>query len=132
MRKSKHSTWLLSWCSDGIEAIINVDEYQSRQLDQDKQAMWDTLAAPDPENVKKGVTAANELNRLMHSILLRARVNPQRHYEVYTIGMPTGTTEQDIRDMFEDGAAQYMVDLIREKGTKYFSDRANPQKVRIV
>jgi hypothetical protein len=82
--------------------------------------------------VKKGVTAADELNRLMHSILLRARANPHRHYEVYSIGMPAGVTEQDIRDMFEDGAAQYMVDLIREKGTKYFSDRANPQKVRIV
>ena len=132
MRKTKkHSTWLLSWCSEGLEAVVNVDEYQSRQLDQDKQAMWDTLSAPDPENVKKGVTASDELNRLMHSILLRARVNPQRHYEVYTIGMPGGTTEEDIRGMFEGSGAQYIVDLIREKGTKYFSDRAT-QKARIV
>jgi hypothetical protein len=46
--------------------------------------------------------------------------------------MPAGITEEEIREMFDEGAAQYMVDLIREKGTKYFSDRANPQKVRII
>jgi hypothetical protein len=101
-------------------------------LDQEKQLMWDTLTAEDPGDVKKTVTAGDELNSIMQRILLRARINPQRHYEVYTIGMPGGTTEQDIRDMFEGSGAQYIVDLIREKGTKYFSDRANPQKVRIV
>lgn len=130
-KKSKASTWLLSWCSDGIEAIINIDEYQSRQLTQDEQVMWDTLSAPDPENVKKGVTAADELNRIIHAILLRARLNPQRHYEVYAVGMPAGTTEEDIRQMFEGSGAQYIVDLIRERGTKYFSDRAT-QKALIV
>ena len=131
-KKAKHSTWLLSWCSDGVEAIINVDEYQSRQLDQEKQAMWDTLSAEDPENVKQGVTAGQEFSQLINRILMRARVNPQRHYEVYAIGMPAGTTEDDIRAMFESSGAQYIVDLIRERGTKYFSDRADPKKVRIV
>lgn len=132
MRRTKHSTWLLSWCSEGLEAVINVDEYQARHLDQEKQLVWNTLTAEDPEDVKKTVTAGDELNSIMQRILLRARVNNHRHYEVYTIGMPGGTTEQDIRDMFEGSGAQYIVDLIREKGTKYFSDRANTQKVRIV
>ena len=132
MRKNKHSTWLLSWCSEGLEAVVNVDEYQARHLEQEKQAMWDTLTAADPEHVKKTVTAGDELNSLVQRIILRARFNPPRHYEVYSIGMPAGVTEADIKMMFEEGSAQYMVDLIREKGTKYYSDRVQTQKVRIV
>ena len=131
MRKTKTSTWLLSWCSEGLESAINVDEYESRNIEQSKQAMWDTLSAADPEHVKKTVTAAEEFNHIMNRILLRARVNSHRHYEVYVVGFPGGTTEEDIRNMFEGDGAQYIVDLIREKGTKYFSNRAT-QKARIV
>jgi hypothetical protein len=129
--KAKHSTWLLSWCSEGLEAVVNVDEYQSRHLDQERQAMWDTLSAEDPENVKQGTTAGQEFSQLVNRILMRARVNSHRHYEVYAIGMPAGTTEDDIKAMFDGSGAQYIVDLIREKGTRYYSDRAT-QKARIL
>lgn len=92
----------------------------------------DTLSAPDPENVQKGSSAKDEFNSLVQCILLRARDNPQRHYEVYTIGMSAGVTEEDIKQMFDGDSAQHMVNLIRNKGTKYFSDRANLQKVKII
>ena len=56
-------------------------------------------------------------------LLLRARVNSQRHYEVYTCEATDGITAEDIREMF-DASPQSAADTIRRLGHCLHSDRA--------
>ena len=100
--------FLLSWDCNGIEAVVNVTEHE-------KELAWAHLAnQPNP---------ARQLRFLMSSLMLRARANPQRHYEIYTVAAGTGITESDLRAMFEVDP-QGSADLIRERGKKIYSDRA--------
>lgn len=109
----KSTLFLLSWDQLGLEACVNVSALEKEQV-------WDTLQGKKKSNVLGGITA---------QLLLRARYNPQRHYEIYSIWV-NGITEQDLRDMFEE-TPQEAADLVRERGNKIHSDRANTQQIKI-
>jgi hypothetical protein len=83
--------------------------------------MWQKLKG---EQVSE--TAVPNYNHL----LLRARVNSQRHYEVYTCEATDGITAEDIRDMFE-ASPQSAADTIRRLGHCLHSDRATNDRVVI-
>jgi hypothetical protein len=53
---------------------------------------------------------------------MRAQYNPQRHYEIYAIGVDSSITQEDIRDMFETDP-QYAADLIRARGERIYGHR---------
>jgi hypothetical protein len=108
------NTFLLSWDCHGLEAVVNVTSV-------DAERTWAALQDKPGPN----------LNRIVNSIMLRARYNSQRHYEIYTVNMDSSISEQDIRAMFEDNP-QAMADLIRERGHKMYSDRVNQTQVKIV
>lgn len=59
---------------------------------------------------------------------LRAQHNPQRHYEIYFLTAESGITEQDIREWFNTDP-QAAVDLVRQRGRVFYSDRAQEQPV---
>lgn len=101
------NTFLLSWDCQGIEAVINVTAYE-------KETVWAKLQD------KPGPNLSTTVGHLM----LRARANPQRHYEIYTITVTDGINEQDLREMFEANP-QSSAELVRERGNKIFSDRFN-------
>ena len=63
-------------------------------------------------------------------LLLRAKVNSQRHYEVYICEATDGITAEDIREMFE-ASPQTAADTIRRLGHCLHSDRAERHKVAI-
>ena len=50
-------------------------------------------------------------------------MNPQRHYEVYTVQTDPSINKDDMVRMFED-SPQTMADLVRERGNKLYSDRS--------
>ena len=63
---------------------------------------------------------------------LRARFNPQRHYEIYAIGVEGSITQEDLAEMFKQDP-QYAADLIRAKGEQLYSDRrSDKEKIAIV
>ena len=101
------------WDNTGLEYIgdITADEHNRT---------WSVL---------KGKPAATALPNLNHMIL-RARYNPQRHYEIYQIEATDGITADDIRDMFES-SPQMAADTIRQLGHCYFSDREQEDRVVI-
>ena len=78
----------------------------------------------------KNENNSSRLQHIVSSIMLRARVNSQRHYEIYTVTMDGSITEDDVRDMFKDNP-QAMADLIRVRGNKMYSDRLNQKEVLI-
>jgi hypothetical protein len=106
--------FLLSWDQLGLEAVINVTELE-------KERTWNTLQDKTGPN----------LNHIVNGIMMRARYNSQRHYEIYTVTMDSSITEDDVRDMFE-ASPQAMADLIRERGNKVYSDRVDQKSVKIV
>jgi hypothetical protein len=110
---SDGNIFLLSWDMLGIEAVINISEIE-------KDATWALLQdKPGPR-----------LNGIVNSVMMRARMNSQRHYEVYTVTMEESITEQDIKDMFETNP-QGMAELIRERGHKMYSARLEPNEIKI-
>jgi len=59
---------------------------------------------------------------------LRARYNPQRHYEIYIITATPGISEDDILKMF-DTNPQVAADTIRRIGHCFYSDRETKERV---
>jgi hypothetical protein len=102
----------------GLEACINVTDYE-------KKAVWDILT--EEVNNKDHVGSMSSLRNTINAIVLRARYNSQRHYEVYSVQVDDGITKDDIVDMF-DSNPQSMAELIRERGNKIYSDRIEKQR----
>jgi len=53
---------------------------------------------------------------------LRARANTQRHYEIYSIQTVDDIDRSTLERLFEDDP-QAAAELIRDRGTKLYSDR---------
>lgn len=98
--------FVVSFCCEGLEGVIPVSE----------------LERQDTFDILKGNTASHKAGSAVNMMLLRARFNPQRFYEVYAIKASTGITADDIKGMF-DADPQCAADIIREKGQELFSDR---------
>jgi hypothetical protein len=100
--------FLVSWDCNGLEAVINVTDYE-------KETTWATLKNEDPPA---------KLSSMVNHLMLRARANSQRHYEIYTMQVAEGISDEDIRGMF-DADPQGSADLIRDRGNQIYSDREN-------
>jgi hypothetical protein len=106
-KKFDDSDWfVVSWCCEGLEGIIPVSEIE-------RQATFDILCGKQP---------VGNVNQSVNMMVLRAKFNTQRFYEVYAVSATKGITADDLRALFEDDP-QYAADLIRERGQKIHSDR---------
>jgi hypothetical protein len=104
--------FIIMWCSDGLECIIPLDLVQAGE-------QGEMLAKLEGrEN-----TYAKEMARTLEMLQLRARVNFQRHYEIYTL-TTEGSMDKPLLETLFETDPQMIVNLIREKGVKIFSDRA--------
>lgn len=74
--------------------------------------MWSTLKGEKPTVRIPGIDL----------LILRARANPQRNYEIYTVQVDADVRLKDIQQMFKD-SPQDMADLIRARGHRLYSDR---------
>ena len=109
------STFVISWCQEGLEGIIPVSDLE-------KKEMWDVLNGKTP--------AVRDAQHLVNMMLLRARFNPQRHYEVYAVDTEPSIGEEDLRRLFIE-TPQYAADLVRARGKSLFSDRAPKDHIKI-
>lgn len=105
--------YLIVWDMYGLELAINMDGCVSKRVEA-------ALLGKEHKEV--------DLDHLVQRSLLRARFNSHRNYEIYAIGMPAGTTEDDVVDMFER-SPQAMADLIRRKGLRLHGNRIDPKPV---
>lgn len=100
------------WCTEGLECVVDVTQHEQKQ-------MWAALTDKESPG---GIN--------LNALVLRARYNSQRHYEIYTVSAVSGITADDIKEMFE-ASPQYAADLIRERGHKVYSDRADKKSTVI-
>ena len=105
--------FLVMWCNEGLESVVDLTQ-------DEQQRAWSAL---------KGKTPVSQLPNVNHMIL-RARYNTQRHYEIYVVEATEGITADDIRDMFEN-SPQTAADTIRERGNCLHSDRVTEDRVLI-
>lgn len=99
-------TFVITWCNQGLEGIIPVT---SIERDATFKAMkGDPLPAAPIQKV--------------NMMILRARFNLQRAYEIYAIEAVDGITADDIKEMFE-ACPQTAAETIRRIGQKIYSDR---------
>ena len=112
------NAYLVYWCEEGLESVIPITEYE--QWDRDNT--FRVLNNQEP--------ARNPLNQMIQNMLLRARVNNQRHYELYAIDCDTSVSKEDIAQMFETDP-QTAAELFRNRGHRLYSDRAEKNRIRI-
>jgi hypothetical protein len=105
--------FLVMWCNEGLECVVDLTE-------DEQQRAWSAL---------KGKPPVSQLPSL-HHLILRARYNQQRAYEIYTVEATEGISADDIRDMFEN-SPQTAADTIRERGNCLHSDRVTDDRVLI-
>lgn len=113
------SKFIISWCNEGLEGIVPIDQYD-RWFEQKVFCILQGTAKDDERN---------PMNGILQSMVLRARYNSQRRYEIYAIEATDGIDEQDIREMFEN-APQVAADTIRRIGVKIYSDRLTNEDIR--
>jgi hypothetical protein len=127
-RKQKHKVYLLSWDMTGLETVLDLTTLEQLKQQEEQMRMMQILSDPDARD--PGDQTGKVINRTIQGILLRARVNSQRHYEVYTVQTDPGVSEQDMWELF-NGNPQHAAELIRERGNKLYSDRVN-QKTQLI
>lgn len=100
--------WLAYWCNDGLECIVNVSEFIARS----KAELVEKLkTGEEPDR-----SANREINSLIGGMMMRARFNSQRHYELYTFTSTSGMSKENIEEWFE-AAPQEAVNWIRKNGS---------------
>lgn len=113
------NAYLIYWCSEGLESVVPITQYEQIDVENTFRVLNDQ----DP--------IRNPMYGIIQMMMLRGRVNPQRHYELYAIDCSIDISKEDVENMF-DRDPQSAADLIRDKGLKIFSDRARENRVKIV
>jgi hypothetical protein len=106
--------FLIVWDQLGLECCIDITEDEQRR-------MWQKL---------KGEPVSESAIPNYNHIMLRARLNSHRHYEIYICEATDGITAEDIKEMFE-ASPQSAADTIRRLGHCLHSDRAEKNRVLI-
>ena len=113
--------FIAMWDNTGLECILDVSKHEKEVDMWEKRKAW---------NILKGDKLVEPKPTLpLNQMMIRARANNQRHYEIYLFNSSEG--EKFIRDMFEN-EPQIIVNWIRENGYKYYSDRVKMKDVVIV
>jgi len=109
-----NNLFLVVWDCYGLEYIDSLREVEQDQI-------WCRLKG-EPSLL------ANSMSLTLNSILMRARVNNQRHYEIYTIQTDESVTLEDMKTAFES-MPQQIVNMIRDSGTCIFDGRETQQRL---
>lgn len=113
MTMSKTNIYLAVWDCYGLESLFNLTEWNS------KCTYNILMELPLPPTIP------------YNQLLLRARMNSERNYEIYTFTTEEDVTEEMLRESFEV-APQYMVDHVRKNGHKLFCNRLIEDKRVVV
>ena len=109
------------WDMLGLECIYDVNQAMFELENWEKIRVWNML--------KEEKTSEKSNPIPLKMMIMRARFNSQRSYEIYSFN--TTMTMDEVRDIFEDDP-QPIVEWIRENGNKIFSDYVKNERKLIV
>lgn len=110
------------WDMYGLECIIDVSKIMDEQRRWEKEKIWNILKEKPYRTVEPSIP--------LDLYIMRAKANPQRHYEIYSITTDESIDYDTMVTLFKE-TPQFAVDLVRERGNEIYSDR-NTQKAVIV
>ena len=113
------NSYIFAWDQLGIESIIPITKYENIDRDNTMRILADQPPIP------------NNLGQIISTLKLRARFNPERHYEIYAIDCDFDIDEEGWRKIWEENP-QGTADLIRERGHKIHSDREDRSRRVII
>lgn len=127
MAKSKDAkVFLVVWDMYGLESLLDIGQMEQQRQEAEKMRMWTVLG--DPESRDPGNQQERRLSQQINMLIMRARTNSQRHYEIYIVHCDPDVREDQIRDMFE-ADPQSAAELIRLRGQQVYSDRLHREPV---
>lgn len=109
------NAFIFSWDQYGIESIVPITQYEHH----DKQNLIRMLSNKPKQK--------NPLDDIVRSLILRAKFNQQRHYEIYAVDCHPDLDEAFWRDQWKL-YPQETAELIRERGHKLYSDRQSTKE----
>ena len=121
--KKSVKNFIAMWDNQGLESIHDVDAAMAAIEEYEKERIWKTL-----KDEKVVFYKPNPIPLQM--MILRAKANSQRHYEIYQFAAE-GLDIEDIKSAFETDP-QFIVNHIRKNGRKIFSERFELEKSVIV
>lgn len=105
------------WDMNGLECIFDVGKELELQKEWEKTKTWNTLKGEE--------TPSRQSTIPLQHLLLRAKYNSHRSYEIYEF---TSTMSiKEIIQVFYDNP-QYIVNWIRDNGYKVYSDYVKSDK----
>jgi len=113
------NTFIISWDMTGLEAVVDVTQDLAAGELRDQEVLFDILKEPEANH---GNEPWRRINSTIQMMTLRARANTQRHYEIYSIQTVDDIDRSTLERLFEDDP-QAAAELIRDRGTKLYSDR---------
>lgn len=109
------------WDMLGLEFIYDIDQAMDEVENWKKDTVWKKL---------KEETVSKKPNPIpLQMMIMRARFNSQRSYEIYSF--TTTLSMCEVREFFADDP-QTIVDWVRENGNKIYSDYIKSEKKLIV
>ena len=118
-KKTKH--YLAVWDCNGLESLHDVDYHMDRYNEWEKQQVVAIL--------KEEPAPAKPTGIPLQMLILRARFNSQRAYEIYEF---TSTLKyKELAEAFNNNP-QPIVEWIRENGKKVYSDYVKSDRKMIV
>ena len=111
--KKSVKNFIAMWDNTGLECIFDVDAEMAQRDAYEKRKLWNILKDEKMLEYRPSIP--------LQSLILRARANSQRHYEIYQF-TTDGIDMDDVKSMFEDNP-QFIVNHIRKNGRKIYSDR---------
>lgn len=120
-RKNKTKHYLAMWDMQGLECLYDVDLYMNRNNEWDKKKIVSIL--------KEEKLPEKPPQIPLQHMILRARVNSQRCYEIYEFNSTLAYKE--LIEVFNDNP-QPVVEWIRDNGKKVYSDYVKQNRKMIV
>ena len=118
-KKTKH--YLAMWDMLGLESLHDVDLHMSKYNEWEKQKVVAILKEERIPSQPTGIP--------LQMMLLRAKVNSQRAYEIYEFN--STMAYDDLKEAFEIDP-QPIVEWIRSNGKKVYSDYLKQERKMIV
>jgi hypothetical protein len=109
------------WDSQGLECLFDVDFYMGEHNEWEKQKVVAILKDERVPDEPRGIP--------LQMMILRAKFNSQRAYEIYEFNSTMGYKE--LTKVFNDDP-QPVVEWIRENGKKVYSDYVKQNRKTIV
>jgi hypothetical protein len=119
--KKSVKNFIAMWDNTGLECIFDVDAEMAQRDAYEKSKLWNVLKDEKMLEYRPSIP--------LQSMILRAKYNSQRHYEIYQF-VTDGLDMDDVKSMFED-SPQFIVNHIRKNGKKIYSDRLEQHRVVI-